>query len=188
MSEDKKRHTILDYVHFTMATINVVIMIGMSLIYNSVLWLEILSIGVSILLYGVFMYLFMRKNPYYFILNYSSTIFSIIIIAFNLFFFWVLLLPLIIYLIYLFSLLDISWFKATSRKRFIARYGFMGYSPSQENEMWHDNAVDSIKQRYKELLKETKKKYKVNLIYLVTLFLSASFIVLYILYNILGFK
>lgn len=188
MSEDKKRRTTSDYVHFIMATANVVIMIGMSLIYNSVLWLEILLIGLSILFYGVFIYLFMKKNPYYFILNFSSTISSLIIIVLNFFFIWVLLLPLIIYLIYLFSLLDVSWFKATSRKRFIGRYGFMGYSPSQENEMWHDDAVDSIKQKYKELLKETKKKYKVNLIYVVTLFLSAGFIALYLLYNILGFK
>jgi hypothetical protein len=188
MNEDKNRRTTSDYVHFIMATVNEIIMIGMSLIYNSFLWLELLLIGISILFYGGFIYLFVKKNPYYFILNFSSTINSLTIIVFNFFFIWVLILPLIIYLIYLFSLLDVSWFKATSRKRFIGRYGFMGYSPSQENEMWHDDAVDSVKQKYNELLKETKKKYKVNLIYVFTLFLSVSFIALYILYNILGFK
>jgi hypothetical protein len=44
MNEDKNRRTTSDYVHFIMATVNEIIMIGMSLIYNSFLCLELLLI------------------------------------------------------------------------------------------------------------------------------------------------
>ena len=204
--EDSKSRKKADFVHLVFASINFYMMFLASLsIINYIVFLISLLL-LSSTLYAIFLYYLKIRNHFFIIFNYGSTIctlflyldfgnwsyiyytsdfFIFISIALPYFFF----LPIIIYFIYLLTLIKTSGTSTISRKLFIAKYGgSQAYGQERINEMWQDDAVDVFNSKspgttfdnVAKLRDELKKKYNMYKILLITIILTISFLTVYI--------
>ena len=93
----------------------------------------------------------------------------------------------LIYFIYLLTLIRNFGIGSISRKKFIARYGFHGHKPQKVNQMWQDDAVDTFKpiahrttfDEQAKFKNEKKKLYNVRKITLLTLIFTSCFLIIY---------
>ena len=204
--EEQKVRKKGDFVNLMFACINFFIMLYASLSFINVIPFFITLAFLSWIFYALFLYYWKIRNQFFIIFNYGSTICTLILyidlqkwgsfyfaldffLFILLFLFQFLLFPVIIYFIYLCSIIRTSGISSISRKIFIARYGgVQGYGQRRINQMWHDDAVDilnpsSPRTTFEEVTKfrdEQKKKYNVNKILLMTVILTISFLIIYI--------
>lgn len=190
-----------DFVNLAFACINFFIMLSASLSFINLIAFLITLTLLSSILFALFLYYWKIRNKYFIIFNYGSTICTLllyldgkwgslysdlylIIIIFQFLIFFV-----IIYFIYLLSLIKTLGTSTISRKIFITRYGgFQGYGQQRINQMWQDDAVDILNpplpgKTFEEVAKfrdEQKKKYNVRKILLMTVILTISFLIIYI--------
>ena len=185
-----------DYVHFIFASVNFLVMFLASLDFFNTVAICISLIGISSMLYVIFFYYWKIKKQFFIVFNYGSTICSLIIYAevilWSLMFLIVspiqiLLIFILIYFIYLLTLIKNFGTSSISRKKFIARYGFQMHKPQKVNQMWQDDAVDTFKpiahrKTFEEQAKfknEQKKLYNVRKITLLTLIFTSCFLIIY---------
>ncbi len=168
--------------------------------------LSLVLISSSSIIYFLCFYYWIMKNPYFIIFNYGSTICSLIIcvdtIGVGIFYFAVyqiMILPLIIYFIYLIVKIKVfsQGMDLWAKKKFTVKYGaIQAYGKKRLDQFWHDdvdilssnNSGDTNEelitlQREKEIekqkMKEKKHKYKLYLIILLTLILTMTFLSAY---------
>lgn len=185
-----------DYVHLIFASVNFLVMVVTSLDFLTTLALSIALTGISLMLYVTFIYYWKTGNQFFIIFNYGSTICALIIFAdailWSLMFMFVsfiqiLSIFIIIYFIYLLTLVKNLGQISISRKTFIARYGFQGHKPQKVEQMWQDDSVDTFKpmaqiitfEEQAEVKNKEKKLYDVRKISLLTLILTSCFLIIY---------
>ncbi len=173
-----------------------------SLSYYSNLFIFLGLTSSTLILYFLCFYYWKIKNPYFIIFNYGSTLCSLILCVdtqyWGIFYFNLdltfLVIPIqfmiffiIIYLIYLSTLTKIIGVSSFAKKRFITHYGgIQAFGKKRLDQFWHDNAVDIVypnnsgesKKESIELQrkKEKKNKFHFNLIILLTIILTVSFL------------
>ena len=99
----------------------------------------------------------------------------------------ILVIFILIYFIYLLTLIKNSGTSSISRKIFIARYGFQMHKPQKVNQMWQDDAVDILKpiaprttfEEQEKFINKQKKFYNVRKIRLLTLIFTSCFLIIY---------
>ena len=152
--------------------------------------------GISSMLYVIFFYYWKIRNQFFIIFNYGSTICTLIIHANNIL--WslmftfvspiqILAIFILIYFIYLLTLIKNFGTSSISRKRFSARYGFHGYNPQKVDKMWQDDSVDTFKptahrttfEEQAKIKNKQKKFYNVRMITLLTLIFTSCFLIIY---------
>ena len=195
-----------DIVNLAFASINFFIMLYASLSFINIVPFILTLTLLSLILYALFLYYWKIGNKFFIIFNYGSTICALILyvdlqkwgssyFALDFFHFILtflsqfLLFPIIIYFIYLLTLIKTLGTSTKSRKIFIARYGgFQAYGQQRINQMWLDDAVDILNppppgttfEEFTKFRDELKKKYNVNKILLMTVILTISFLFIYI--------
>ncbi len=186
-----------DYVHFTFAIINFLIMFVAGLDYFSVIPICIALTGISLMLYVLFFYYWKIRNQFFIIFNYGSTICTLIIFAdfilWSLMFMFVsfvqiLSIFILIYFIYLLTLIKNFGTGSVSRKKFIVRYGKQGHNPQKVDQMWQDDSIDTFKpvvqgtsieeqNKFKDRQKNSHSTRKTTLL---TLIFTSCFLLIYI--------
>ena len=159
--------------------------------------------SLTITLYFLFLYYWKIKNPYFIIFNYGSSICSILsyldIYTWGIFYsdlqLYFIIIPaqiffafIIIYFIYLLTQLKTIGVTSLAEKVFVKKYGGMqAFGKERLDQFWHDTAVDIVspnnsgkpKEEIIKVKEELKKKHKLNLIILLTIILTISFLSVY---------